>query len=130
MIEKLKNYLGTGLVFEIEIFGKNHVETLKILTPDHVNFDNTVYPVGQIKPHLRPLSKLTDEITVKGYNGDEPFVPFDEMHQISDYNEFLNQVEIDKFEMSTPKRWSFELVELLCKWHFNIYFEQGEFIEI
>ena len=69
------------------------------------------------KPILRPLSDLTKEIEVNG----EKFVPFERLCLMSDYSEYMQQIEEDVYEMNTPVRWPYEIVEKLFEWHFNVF---------
>ncbi len=66
---------------------------------------------------LHPISDLTKEIEHKG----EKFNPFDELCKFSDYTEWLMSIEDDLYEMSTPQRWAYELVEKLFEWHFDVF---------
>lgn len=71
----------------------------------------------EVFPILRNLSDLTKEIEVNG----ERFVPFDRLYEMTDYTEFLSEIEGDKYEMNSPLRWPYELVEILFEWKFDIY---------
>ena len=72
---------------------------------------------GNTKPILRPWSDLTKEIEVNG----KKFVPMTELHSMSDYSEYLSQIEEDVYEMNTPFRWPHEIFQKLIEWHFNVY---------
>lgn len=82
-INDIKGYLGTGLMVEngdgtiIKIEGDYESMLIKYFTDK--------YPKGllqNIKPILRPLTSLTKEIVVEGYNEGKPFVPVKELGKI------------------------------------------------
>ena len=80
---------------------------------------------GRIKPLLRSLDSLTKPITVKGYNYDKEFVPIEE----------IGELDYDTYSLYYYKnhaiRLPFELIQLLLKWHFNIFnLEETEYIKI
>lgn len=63
----LPYYLGTGLKVEYLITGAKVVHELTFR-----NIENAIF---RGKPLMRSLSKLTEPITVEGYNDGKPFVP-------------------------------------------------------
>lgn len=142
MINKLKHYLGTGLKMQI----LNRIEydpfILKGLFEGSqgIVFDDGVTSWKSkdflIKPYLRPLSKLTEPIVVENYNDGKEFVPVDEIFLVCFIRlEFFNHdgdqwgLPPDTFTGNTFGEIRL-LVDLLHQWHFNLYFEKGEFIEI
>jgi len=84
--------------------------------------------IDKHQPILRPLSYLTKYIE---YNG-ERFIPFDELMKYSDYEDYLDMVIQDKYELNTPVRWPYELVQKLFEWHFDLFglIEKGLAIDI
>jgi hypothetical protein len=80
------------------------------------------------KPVLYPLSSLTKEITVKGYNNDKPFNPIDEINRLASLDKNISQsiewdfsedhflINIDFFLGG----WECYFVsDLLNKWHID-----------
>jgi len=66
----------------------------------------------QIKPFLRPLSQLTEEIE---HNG-EWFVP---MEEIDNYHNFSMLRTADL--KTDPTRYPYTVVEALISWHFDVF---------
>lgn len=77
-MEQLKYYLDCGVECEwiafdgVERVVLHDLMDFKMLT--NIRDGSTKY-----KPLMRPLSYLTKEITVEGYNGGKPFVPIEEI---------------------------------------------------
>lgn len=128
-IKELAPYLPYGLKFISEMDDRDGITgQLPIWRMNGISFlfgdycantqeTSDAYAIEKIKPFLRPLSDLTKPIE---HNG-ETFVPFEELCRFSDYSEWLWSIEDDKYEMSTPHRWPYELVEKLIEWHFDIH---------
>lgn len=74
---------------------------------------------------MRSLDSLTKPITVKGYNDDKEFVPVEELGEL-DYDIYsLN------YYKNHTERLPFWLIQLLLKWHFNIFnLAETEYIKI
>lgn len=69
------------------------------------------------KALLHPMSDLMKEIEIDGVK----FIPFEGLCLLTDYSEYVEQIEEDTYEMNTPYRWPYELVDNLLKWHFDIF---------
>lgn len=77
-------------------------------------------------PILHPLSDLTKEIEHKG----EKFVPIEKIQEIRGIVT-VNQYFINDFKQSIrDKSISFDLVLILCKWHFNLMDDGEEFVDV
>lgn len=90
-------------------------------------------PFKYIKLKLRPLSSLTKPITVEGYS-EGSFIPIEEMRLelarewCKAYDNFL-----DSFNLIDQKHWMkapLEIINILLSWHFNLFFDEGEYIAI
>lgn len=139
MIDKLKGYLGTGLEMESSSKGrsaynsaiKRRLKTKEILTPELME---TLIFLRR-KPRLRSLSKLTEHIKVKGYNGGKEFIAYEKIIELNlgDLTLYagwdLGLIAPDNIAGYTLDQLN-QLFNLLHQWHFNLYFEKGEFIEI
>lgn len=73
--------------------------------------------VLQFKPILRPLSQLTQEIE---HNG-EKFVPFERFYEVVDCLDYLDIMLEDIHSNNSILHWSYEIIEKLLEWHFDIY---------
>lgn len=166
MINKLKHYLGTGLKVQyincmsnrkitsnltgVNSEGIETTYTRKIngISGDYISWkgNNNFYDL-KVKPHLRPLSKLTESIKVKGYNDGKDFVPADELNDIlranygEEYSIYTNpnardyfHVNFNFFSAEDDNGVDYKAILLvhnfLHRWHFNLHFSEGEFIEI
>ena len=92
-------------------------------------FSNCMKPMQLL---LYPLSDLTKPIKVEGYNDGKEFVPMDKLYNMSDYSEFMESIQEDIYEMNTPFRWPYEIVQKLLEWHFDVFglIEKGLAIDI
>lgn len=129
MINKLKNYLGTGLkIMDTETGKERTLNAGPGASHRWIGIDQlcSYYETGQLTqlPLLRPLSKLTEEITVTGYNEGRSFIPMEELCRLGYCDGFMHMLN-DEIYSAPLKVW-----ELLHRWHFNLNFEEGEFIEI
>lgn len=139
----LHYYLGTGLRIQRPDNRTNKV--MMGLQLDTIIFDDYSYgDAGSLlnKPNLRPLSSLTKEIIVDGYNDGKPFVPV-EYFEIGEENNVVPEQdfgniklikdleEIAKHEIYHDIKFlPFWVIELLLKWHFNIWLEENDYIKI
>lgn len=117
-------YLGTGLevTYRLSDVINTHKDELrnKALTCDSLTFCITYG-----KPILRSLDSLTKPITVKGYNDGKEFVP---LYQLIKEDKAFT---IDFIDVYGYEELKFSIVELLLKWHFNIFnLEETEYIKI
>jgi len=80
------------------------------------------YFYGESRPILYPIDCLTKEITVKGYNNGDPFVPIKELGRV--YN--MNVVEYCMIEQNAQnidfalRTFSFNVIQTLLSWHINV----------
>lgn len=124
-IKYVAPYLPYGLK-GLVIYSKNHSEICYLDIRSDINnyvsideFINGTYP---IKPILRPLSDLTNEIE---HNG-EKFIPSELLWYINvghiDYITKEREYNINKYGYN---RWldriPFSIVQKLIEWHFDIY---------
>jgi hypothetical protein len=80
----------------------------------------------EVFPILHPLSDLTKEIEHKG----EKFVPIEKIQEIRGIVT-VNQYFINDFKQSIrDKSISFDLVLILCKWHFNLMDDGEGFVDV
>lgn len=106
------------------------------------NFDAIIK--REPKPHLRPLSSLTKPITVEGHNDGQSFVPIEELcrifygHSKTLYRVSNNEVFVlcenrngeSLYIHKDVRLIDFWIVEWLLKWQFNLFFEEGEYVQI
>lgn len=84
--------------------------------------------ISEVKPHLFPLSSLTEPIRIEGHNGGKGFVP---MHTLENMfskklwmgNNFDNEVLIQTIGENQYLFTSemIEIISLLHQWHFNVF---------
>lgn len=105
-----KTYLFIGL----DCNGKEYWDCNEVL--DKKGYD--------VKPILRPLSDLTEEIEING----EKFVPKNKLTEMFDYITFDYRAFESDFFLSMP----YDLVKQLFEWHFDVFglIEQGLAIDI
>lgn len=119
----LHYYIGTGVQVLSSTDNKRGV--LDMIGSTTVAFKDSEgfrqYRIEEVKLLLNPLSALTKPIVVEGYNEGKEFIPIDHLYQLSDYVDFIESIENDKYELMTPARWPFELFQLLLRWHFNVF---------
>lgn len=91
----------------------------------------TLLDWAEIKPHMRPLSSLTKEIIVEGYNDGKPFVAFHDLGKLFRYRQDENNV-LNVLSEITKGTIDFRTAEKLFQWHFWIgdqaLFDTGEII--
>jgi len=103
-----------------------NIEQLKAIDTEinMVNFGwGNAKELSEIKPLLRPLSQLTEEIE---HNG-EKFVP---MEEIDNYHNFSMLRTGDL--KTDPLRYPYTIVEALISWHFDVFglIEAGLAVEL
>lgn len=137
-ISEIRNYLGTGLLFDnIEDVEENltskmiglNFQYLKVLSINDgcgntTRFDN-VQTIEEdldcIKPHVRPLSQLAQEIEHEG----EKIIPLDwlwnncqRLSETIDYKELL----VDSVNLDSIIEWlPVKGLDFLCKLHFDLF---------
>lgn len=122
-MEKLElKYLAAYLPYGLRVTKDDWNKTFVVTVADEVTTDTLATTLKyvlrtQAKPILRPLSDLTKEIEVNG----EKFVPMDKLYAMSDYSEFMESIQEDVYEMNTPFRWPYEIVQKLFEWHFDVF---------
>lgn len=95
----------------VKLFGDYCVNTLE---------NSDAYPIKTVTPHLFPLSHLTKEIVIEGYNDNKPFVPvlllFDKFVKMGcmDHDDHNDQVDgilfmIEQHIDEVPVKWVIEL---------------------
>lgn len=116
----IEENLGLEIVKGFSIYGKD--DTVSLIT----NIDDI--DMVLFKPILHPLSDLTKEIEVNG----EKFVPIEKL-RTQGYNlNFDDDFTFEDFINFDILNNSFGFVQLLLKWHFDIYglIEKGLAIDI
>lgn len=108
-IDELKLYLGTGLKFK----RRDRVYTMRGIEQQELSFDLILTEshkaeINEIKPLVRPLSQLAEEIKVDG----KRFVPSIELAW-----SLYRGVPMD--ELIEPLRFTEAL--LLASWHFDVF---------
>lgn len=132
----LHYYLGTGLrinTIENELASIINNRGSKVVETIFRGHLINVYEWDEIRPHLRPLSSLTKEITVEGYNNGEPFVPFDDILGNSDLyrSEWILEEVTKGRQLDRITELPFFVIELLLKWQFNVFnIDESQYIEI
>lgn len=146
---QLGRRLGYGLKVTKDDWGKIFKLDADGTTLNHVGIDFVIRK--EAKPILFPLSFLTKEISIKGYNDDKLFVPIEKM--LLDHwegHDIEVVVEVDKYlitakakykgsetieeelELFIPEHFLFPhwVIELLLKWHFVIDEPEGSYIPV
>ena len=128
-------YLGSGLKVNIESHEEVdlpwYYETDEPLVLNGLMldlWDDT--HVKKLIPHLHPLSMLTQEITVEGYNEGKPFVPWHEIRKMTNartFNRISKGFGTPKYYLKDIDFWCFNQ---LIQWHFNVFnLPEREFID-
>ena len=104
--EKMKQTLNSGLFNGLKFsvlngdafFSHLHVDYPELagIINDRVILNNGYkdHPIEFVTPHLFPLSYLTKEITVEGYNGNKPFCFIDQW-EVGDDGDVWAGIEFD-----------------------------------
>lgn len=100
------------------------------------NFDQLIKD-KILKPYLRSFDQLTKECVQADYNNGKPFVPSCELSKwfkdAEDYILMIVDIINGKEDMSLEKtlEWCpLNVIQQLLKWHFQVGFEKGEYIEV
>ena len=94
------------------------------ITPNHVYLTGGYKDqmIEYCKPHYFPLSHLTKEIRVEGYNDDKAFVPINKLLNMYGWSYLWTLSKMNNWtEKFNINELPWACLKLLHQWHFNVF---------
>ena len=118
-----QEYMAMSLPYDLQVFNEKGVR--KTYAAVHYSYEFEP-DFEKFTPILRPLTYLPRLIIQKGYNNEAPFFP---LYRLQREDKAFTTDFIHAFGVEECK---FSVIELLLKWHFDLFggVESGEAIDV